>query len=294
MRSDKQLYSIFIVNPDALYHLLGRPVPGPVCARSEVYKELETSTDLAVEPVDEAEPAMLTDFQGYLSEQFIPKMMLRCALYRIRHPARPIQCHVIYLSRSFEWPAVEDFGLFRPQVHYLPDLVRQLEELFPESPLVSVLRPLVVEDRQELTERAGSDYQRISESPELTEQQRVVWLQVFYTWFMIRFQNSLEEISKMVIAGLPAVEETPWGKELKDRWKAEGLTEGRKEGRMEELKHRVADLEQQLQSFAELRSVGELSDAGFHRLTESAEHELAETHAELARLQTEAKHTNAS
>jgi hypothetical protein len=38
----------------------------------------------------------------------------------------------------------------------------------------------------------------------LTPEQREVWLQVFYVWLMIRFENSLEELSKMVFAAVRA------------------------------------------------------------------------------------------
>jgi hypothetical protein len=118
---------------------------------------------------------MIAEFQGYMSESFIAKVMLRCALFRLRRPGRALRCHVIYLRRDFEWPAADDHGLFRPHVHYLPDLVRRLEATDPDSPLVNLLRPLVADDPRELTSAAAADYQRISGSPALTPEQREFW-----------------------------------------------------------------------------------------------------------------------
>jgi predicted transposase YdaD len=280
MESDKQIYKVFTVAPGALYMLLAQRAPGRVTARSEVYKALETSTDLTLEPDDISEPLMIAEFQGYLDESFIAKVMLRCALLRLKHPGRAVRCHVIYLRREFEWPTPDDDGMFQPRVHYLPDLVRQLEATDPDSPLVSVLRPLVVDDPRELTSAAAADYHRISGSPVLTPEQREVWLQVFYVWLMIRFENSLEELSKMVIAGLPPVEETPWGRELKERWTVEACKEARKEGRDEGRDEgRAEEIERQLRKFAELRAAGELPESAYHRLREFAEQELLEIRA---------------
>jgi hypothetical protein len=152
-----------------------------------------------------------------------------------------------------------------------------------------VLRPLVIEDPRELTSVATDDYQRISGSPALTPEQREVWLQVYYVWMMFRFENSLEELSKMAIAGLPRlppVEETPWGKELKERWALEGRDEGRKEGRDE---GRAEELERQLRTFAEMHAAGELPDSAYRRWKDLAEQELDQVRAELARLRTEPK-----
>ena len=186
METDKQLYKLFTAAPGQLYLLLGLPAPKEVRARAETFKDVQTESDLVAEPGDEAEPARLVDFQAYRDKKFVPKVMLRCALYRLQHPARPMRSHIVYLDREFESAPVDDGGLFQPTVHYLPELFRQLTIQYPDSPLVSVLRPLVVERNEDLIATAMDDQERIRHAAGLTDAQRQAWLDVFHSWLMIR------------------------------------------------------------------------------------------------------------
>jgi hypothetical protein len=101
MDTDKHLYKLFTAAPEQLYFLLGLAAPKEVRARAESFKEIQTESDLVAEPVEEIEPARMIEFHGYRDPRFVPKVMLRCALYRIRHPARSIRCHIVYLDREF-------------------------------------------------------------------------------------------------------------------------------------------------------------------------------------------------
>ncbi len=70
------------------------------CApRAETFKDVQTESDLVAEPGDEVEPARLVDFQVYRDKKFVPKVMLRCALYRLQHPARPMRSHTRMIRR---------------------------------------------------------------------------------------------------------------------------------------------------------------------------------------------------
>jgi hypothetical protein len=109
------------------------------------------------------------------------------------------------------------------------------------------------------------------------------------------------------------LEETPWGKELKEFWTSEGrkeglaegqkegrqkgITEGRKEGITEGRKEGIAEgrkegllagraeeLRQQLTTFVEMFTAGELPEPAYQRLKTQAENELANIEAEQARL----------
>ena len=50
MNTDKALNQVFSAAPAELYILLNLPRPNDVRARSEAFKELETTADLVVEP----------------------------------------------------------------------------------------------------------------------------------------------------------------------------------------------------------------------------------------------------
>jgi len=294
METDKQLYRLFTAAPAQLYLLLGLPAPQAVRARAETFKDIQTESDLVVEPAEETEPARLVEFQAYRDKRFVPKVMLRCALYRLQHPARPLRCHVIYLDREFESAPVDDGGLFQPTVHYLPELLRQLTIQYPDSPLLSVLRPLVADSEAALIATALADHERIRQAPGLTDQQRQAWLDVFHCWLMIRLPLKLEEIRKM-IARLPDVEETPWGKELKERWTAEARAEARAkaaeerakaaEERADDLRQMIRRRDEELKHYDELFRNGVLPEAAFRDLTARAERELQQYRSDLERLE---------
>jgi predicted transposase YdaD len=283
METDKQLYKLFTAAPAQLYRLLGLPVPSDVHARAETFKDVQTEADLVVEPVEELEPARLVEFQAYRDKRFVPKVMLRCALYRLQHPARSMRCHVIYLDREFESVPVDDGGLFQPTVHYLPELLRQLTIQYPDSPLLSVLRPLVADSEATLIATALADHERIRQAPGLTDEQRQAWLDVFHCWLMIRLPLKLEEIRKM-IARLPEVEETPWGQELKERWTAEAQAKAA-EARANDLRQMIRRRDEELKYYDELFRNGVLSEAAFRDLTARAERELQHYRADLERLE---------
>jgi len=276
MDTDKQLYKLFGIAPEQLYVLLGLDPPAAMHARSEIFKELETQSDLVVEPETEELPALLIEFQGYRDKSFIARTMLRCALYRMRHPSRAIRCHVVYLDRQFESVDIDDAGLFQPRVSYLPDLVADLELRFPDSPFLSVLRPLLVENEVELAATAVDDYERIKASSRLTDMQRDAWLDVFHSWLMTRLQLSLKEIRAMVMSRLPDVEELPWGRELKQQWTTQG--------RAAELRQNIARTESQLEHLEQLHQTGAVSDAVYNDLKDRAEQDLAQMRKRLDEL----------
>jgi len=276
-----------------LYQLLGLPAPQAVRARAEAFKDVQTESDLVLEPAEETEPARLVEFQGYRDPRFVPKVMLRCALYRLQHPSRPVRCHIIYLDREYESAAADDGGLFQPSVHYLPELVRELTIQYPDSPLLSVLRPLVAESDEALIATAMADHDRIRQAAGLTDAQRQAWLDVFHCWLMIRLPLKLEEIRKM-IARLPEVEETPWGKELKELWTAEARAEAAEarakaaearakaaEARADGLRQMIQRREEDLTHYEELLRAGALPEAAFRDLTQRAQRELEQYRLDL-------------
>ena len=290
MDTDKQLYKLFTAAPAQAYFLLGLSVPEGLQARSETFKEVQTEADLVVEPAEEAEPTRLIEFHGYREKQFVPKVMLRCALYRMQHPARAIRCHIVYLDREYQSADVDDGGLFQPYIHYLPELFHQLKMRYPDSPLLSALRPLLAENEEELIATAGADYERIRQAPGLTDEQREAWLEVFHLWLMARLNCILKEIREM-ITKLPEIEDTPWGRELKERWTAEARAEAhaaRAEARAahaEALRHLVQRREQDLKHYAEMFREGVLPETAYRDLTSRAEEELQQYRADLAAIE---------
>lgn len=298
MDSDIELNQVFAAAPLSLYSLLRLPRPKNARARSESFKELETSTDFLLEPLPETgtDPTRLIEFQGYRDKQFVPKVMVRCGLFRVRYPHRPLRAHLIYLDREFESAPVDDGGLFQPQVHYLPDLLDELREAEPNSPILSVLHPLVAKTEAELTSSVGADYDNIRNSPDLDSVQRNTWINVFHSWMMKRLKVDLEEIQKMIITKLPAVEELPWGRQLKERWTREGMVlgqlegkiagklEGKLEGKVEVLHRQLAKLTRESSELDESLASGKMESTVHAVLQERVRREIESVQSELDEL----------
>jgi hypothetical protein len=139
---------------------------------------------------------------------------------------------------------------------------------------------------------ALADHERIRQAPGLTDEQRQAWLDVFHCWLMMRLPLKLEEIRKM-IARLPEIEETPWGKELKERWTAEAAEARAKadearakadEARAENLREMIQRRDEDLKHFEELLRNGLVSEAAFRDLTARAERELQQYRSDLEEL----------
>jgi hypothetical protein len=90
---------------------------------------------------------------------------------------------------------------------------------------------------------------------------------------MTRLHLTLAEIRKM-IARLPEVEELPWGRELKERWTAEG--------RAGELRQIIERRDEDLKHYEDLFRNGILPDAAYRDLTARAEKDVQQCRADLA------------
>lgn len=96
---------------------------------------------------------------------------------------------------------------------------------------------------------------------------------------MSRLQLTIEEI-RTIITKLPDVEETPWGRQLKERWTAEA----RAEARAEVLRRTIQRAEEDLEHYEEMFRNGTVSESGYRDLKARAEQELQQYRADLARI----------
>ena len=281
METDIKFNQLFESAPHTLYDLLRLRYPGNVTARSIEFKSVRTSADLVLEPNDQSEPARLIEFQGYRDKRFIPTVMLRCSLYRRQHPNRPVRCDIIYLSKSCECAAVDDAGMFTPSVHYLPDLIAEIEKTDAESPLVCIMRPVLYDSVEYITDHLEHDVYVLNHTPQLNESQRSDWLDVLHCALMTRLNRSHKEIRTMLHGFLPNVEDTIWGQELKEEWTAEGI----KEGEIKQLRDEIRSYRDLLAQYDAMRQNGGMSEDIHEAVCRPIRERLESHQTELQRLE---------
>lgn len=153
---------------------------------------------------------------------------------------------------------------------------KQLYEVF-NSPVLSVLYPILEPSDEELTRRAASRYSELENSPRLDSAHRQKWLDVFQSWVMHRLKLETEEFLKMIVH-LPDTEETVWGQQLKARWTNEGKIEG-------ELAGEIQTLENLQRRLNELLATEKLPSGGHAILSAENEEKLAELRRKRRELQ---------
>jgi hypothetical protein len=187
-----------------------------------------------------------------------------------------LEAHIVFLSEAqnpFE-EGKRPCANFRPRIHFLDERIRELAEVEPDSPLVSVFFPLLERDESKLVAGFRQRYAKLRESAEIPVEARERWKKVFQLWLMRALgAETLKEIEKMLLEDLPEVEETAWGKELIAIHQNLGREEGREEGQIAYIEGKLRDLEQR-------KSAGEISADAFEYLSAELRTDLAQLRSE--------------
>lgn len=284
MKTDKELYELYTSDPDELYKILDRKFPQQgVDIRIEQNKQIESTSDLYVIPIDKTEGCHVIENEGRSEKNIHSRGLVSAGLFIDKYPQRQHEVHLIYLTRSLDpYAATTADGKpkknaepppcinFTPTVHYLDERIEQIAKIDPASPLISVFFPLLERDPRKVEREFRQHYDNLKQSPDLPESARPRWLSVFQLWLMRNLElDNLKQIEEMLTEHLPAVEETVWGKELIEKYEEKGLEKGREEGLIEAL-------EAEIEHYEKLKSDGTLSEKAYQSLVESAREKLAE------------------
>ena len=228
MKTDKQLFQIFAVQPEWLFELAGLPSPGECSLLPFTVKSLEREADGLVVPADESQPITVVEFQFQRDERIYSRLVTEMAAAQEAHDMRPVQGLILFGTAGLD-----------PQTSPWSQIVRHavLQEALPEfarthadHPLAAVFQPLVEESLPALETHAAGLY-RVLRVADLDERHRDVLLQVFVDWLGQRFRNkNKRELEMILIDDLPAPEETVWGRELIEIGRQKGEKLGRLEG----------------------------------------------------------------
>lgn len=233
MQTDQLFQEYFQVAPGAFFELLQIQPPCAYRFTSPVFKTSERRMDGFLAPVEADKPYYFIEFQGYRDKHIYWR-----ALYPVvRHhetadlKQQAWKCVVLFLDKSHD-PGVETLG---PLAHdakrwlitgVIPKLLADVPNA---SPLLTVLRPLIATDIEEV-EREGPQWvTSIQQMPQLDPGQHGVLVNLLVKFIMQKFvELPYKELERML--KLTPLEQTRAGRELMELGKVEGRAEGRKEG----------------------------------------------------------------
>ncbi len=212
MKTDKQLFQIFAVQPQWLFELAGLPTPGACSLLPFTLKSLEREADGIVVPVDATQPITVVEFQFQRDERIYTRLVTEMAAAQEAHAMRPVQGLILF-GRSGHDPQTPPWSQIVRSV-VLKEVLPEFARTHTGHPLASVFQPLVEENLPTLETQAAGLY-RVLRGADLDERHRDVLLGVFADWLGQRFPNKHKrELEMIMIEDLPPVEETVWGREF--------------------------------------------------------------------------------
>lgn len=234
MQTDQLFQEYFQVAPGAFFELLQIDPPCAYRFTSPVFKTSERRMDGFLAPMEADQPYYFVEFQGYRDRHIYWR-----ALYPVvRHhetaadlKQQQWKCVILFLDDSHD-PGLETLG---PLAHdakrwLITGVIPKLLAAVPNaSPLLTVLRPLIATDIEEV-EREGPQWvASIQQMPQLDSGQHGVLVNLLVKFIMQKFvELPYKELERML--KLTPLEQTRAGRELMELGEVKGRAEGRKEG----------------------------------------------------------------
>ncbi len=239
MTTDTAFFEIFESNPARFEELTDLAMPDFKSASSRTLKKtLQVSCDLLFEPIRKDATHWIAELQMYFDHSIFNRADLARAMVwknlnkpfdclRMGYLPREVKGIVIFGDRTL-LPANQDrhSGI---EFLFLDELIEKLRERNPDSPLLAVLAPLTVDDK-ELEKQAATYYNSIKVNPSLTDDERRVLGDVFIHFISQRFKNLDSQQFRKMIAQLTPIEETRVGKELIEKGIEQGMEKGMQKG----------------------------------------------------------------
>lgn len=213
MKTDNLFHAFLQLAPHALFELL-QIRPG--CAyrfSSPVVKASERRMDGLLEPVEPDHPRYFVEVQGYRDETIYWRALHQVSLYHEQRPrlnGSMWQAVVLFLDPTYD-PGPETLG---PLFHGddMPWLIRGvvptlLQQVAKPSPVLNVLRPLIVQDESEVRQQAADWVQEIRHLSSLDRAGQERLLTLLVQFILQKFSHiESREIGQML--KLTPIEET--------------------------------------------------------------------------------------
>jgi predicted transposase YdaD len=237
MKTDKELYKIFVTYPQLLFEMAGLQPDDHYEMVSITLKGFERRSDGFFIPQSEKSPVYFLEFQAYHDQVIYHRTIMEMAAYGIQNPGREIRGIIIFTYKGLDkktmpWHELTFSNKHVFKVIYLEDYLKKLETQNPNDPVVAMFKPYQVEKKETLKKNARKWYRNIQKS-QLPAKVKESFEMVFTQWMQERFSNlTYMEVTKMFVPLTP-LEETRSYKELVAIGKKEGIKLGKKDGRKE-------------------------------------------------------------
>ena len=245
--------SFFRTIPSGLFELTGVPDPGKCHMASESQKKvinMQLSTDSVIRPIETAQAIYLTEFllSSYYGDPYInlvqkmtlihdaeiplskPRKKKGAGKTTAKQPARRRRSGkpkrdvvgILIISKSLHDPQTPPWCKIVKTLVF-EDIARTFCEQNPDHPLTHLLRPLIVEDQNELERQANDDYAALRElvqKGEISSQVTDAWLDLLWQRFKDR---PIEEIKKMITFEEVDMKNTVGGRQILEDGKELGM-----------------------------------------------------------------------
>ena len=228
MGTDKQIYSIFVANPEWIFLLTGLPSPGRCRMQSVSFKSLEVTTDCLIVPDDDEQSLVIVEFQFQLDVSIYGRTVIAMALAQKEHGHRPVRGIILFRDGTID-PDIEPWNRVVDRFNFA-DLIEDFGREHPDHPLFAVFQPVLMNDDDKLETEAIKYFRAIRDSA-VADDIRSTLLNVFVDWLEQRFRHkSKQEIEAMLITDFPDLRDTRSGQDLIEIGRQEGRQEGLQEG----------------------------------------------------------------
>ena len=159
MTTDALFYELFNIEPTAFLRLAGIEVRGRYHCRSvtakRTVKQREKRIDVVLEPEDPEDPVIFVEVQAYNDPKIYWRLMREVAMVMESRKGEPkVYAVVLFLDESLK-PAVCQPALNAPSRFFSLSLPECLASIDEGAGVLSVLKPLVVEDVETLKREVG-------------------------------------------------------------------------------------------------------------------------------------------
>jgi predicted transposase YdaD len=239
MKTDALFYELFRLEPQSLFDLVRLKMEGDYAFESITVKTIEKRCDGFLKRTDNQGPNVFLEVQGYDDPGIYWRLFREvCAWYEQSDSSAPFLAIVLFTDARYVPKECPFVHVAPPHQFFQYDLADCLKALGDNSGPLTVLKPLVLEDKRQLPELVPQWKAEI-DALAISAEKAQCYEELLEYAILQRFpQMTLKEVQQMI--QLTPLEKTVAVQELIlmsiQKGKKEGKKEGKEEGKEEGLK----------------------------------------------------------